>query len=867
MSDKPKSFIILDGNALLHRAWHALPPLTTKDGIVVHAAYGFTMTVEKMLERFNPEYMAVAWDLPGGTFRHEAFKEYKANREKRPDELYAQIEIIQDLLKHYNIPSLSVAGMEADDVIGTIAKKFGCKSDLMVQIVTGDLDSLQLVKDGQAEVIFFVKGVSQTKTYDEAAVMERYELRTDQLIDLKAMMGDSSDNLPGITGVGAKTATTLLKEYDTLEGIYAAIEKGDVVEKFAKKFRGQEELAQQMKFLVTIVLDVDLGGFKLSDAKVKKPDAEALVARFRDLEFRNLLKKYAARGLVAEKEVEEEPEAVVEPKKKKTKKAATVKLSELDGKKLCVHLLAGQQDLFGGAGASLAVSDGKKVSVVSVSDGEKVIKVLDSAELIVGHDLKAVMHELSWSPDTTTLFDTMVAAYLLDSAARKFELETLVQEYLKETVDLTDAIDCTKKIWDLHRDFVDIIDEEKLEKIAYEVEMPLIPVLYRMERVGIMLDEKKLSEMSVRFAGEIAELTEKIHKLAGREFNINSPAQLSDILFEDLGLPTKKIKKTKKSFSTAASELEKLWEAHEIIPFISKYREIAKLKSTYVDALPVLRKEDGRIHTSFNQTVAATGRLSSSEPNLQNIPTRTELGREIRKAFVAPKGKTLIAIDYSQFELRIAAVLADDKAFIDAFKAGADIHRRVSAQILDKPEEEVTKEERSAAKGVNFGILYGMGSRNLAKSSGLSKEEAKIFIARYFDLHPGIANYIEETKKRAHEFEFVETLFGRRRHLPEINGGIGMLVAAAERMAVNMPIQGTQADLIKMAMLVVEKWTRDHVDVELLLQVHDELVFEVNASKVDEIVPELRSMMEGIWNSEVPLLVDVEIGNNWGEMK
>lgn len=854
MSKDKKTFLILDGNALLHRAWHALPPtMTTKDGRVVNAAYGFTMVIEKMREELAPDYMAVAWDLPGGTFRNEIYKDYKGHRERKEDELYDQIDIIKDLLESYGIPSLSCAGVEADDVIGTIARKYGKREDMLVRIVTGDLDLLQLVDDTKVEVVFFQKGISQTKTYDEAAVMERYGLRPDQLIDLKVLMGDSSDNIPGLPGIGQKTATTLLQEHGTIHGIYEAIELGDVPEKYAKKFFGQEKEVDRMRELVTILDDVDLDGFRLPEAKVKEPDLDELVAQFRDLEFRNLIKKYVG-------------EEFQSTKKSKKKAGATVELSQLDTEQLCVYVMSGQADLFGESGQLIVASDGSNVAQVEIDD-KRLISTLEIAKTIVGHDLKAVMHVLGWLPDGTELFDTMVGAYLLDSGARRFELETVVHDHLGATVDLTDGQDCAQKICELADVLRKGIKDEGLEKIAYEIEMPLIPVLYRMEVSGIEVDKKRLGALSVRFEKELHQLTKKIYTVAGREFNINSPAQLSEILFEDLGLPTKKIKKTKTGYSTAASELEKLWEAHEIVPLISQYRMIAKLKSTYVDALPALIKDDGRIHTSFNQTVAATGRLSSADPNVQNIPTRTPLGNEIRKAFVAPRGRVLVAMDYSQFELRLAAVFAKDKAFLQAFKDGADIHRRTAAQILDKPEKEVTKAERSAAKAINFGILYGMGQRNLARSSGLSQEEARDFLDRYFALHPGISHYIDQIKQRAHKDEYVETLFGRRRYLPDINSGISMLVSAAERMAVNMPVQGTQADLMKMAMLEVERFTRDRDDVQLLLQVHDELVFEMDSKVVDTLTPKIQKMMEQIWKLEVPLVVNVEMGKNWGEMK
>ena len=861
MSKYKKTFLILDGNALLHRAWHAIPPLTTKDGRVVNAAYGFTMVVENMREQLKPDYMAVAWDLPGGTFRNDLYEAYKATREKKEDELYEQIDVIQGILETYGIPSLSVVGFEADDVIGTIAHKYGKKKDTRVMIVTGDLDALQLVDDKEVEVVFFQKGISQTKTYDEAAVMDRYGLRPDQLIDLKALMGDSSDNIPGIAGVGQKTATTLLQEHGTIEGIYEAIERGDVPEKFARKFEGQEEEVEKMKRLVTIVRDVDLEGFRITDAKVGEPEVPALVEQLRDLEFRNLLKKYGDATRT---------DQVTDRGGSKNKNTPYVDLEKLDTTEFCIYLARGQADLFGASGASLILSDGTHTShplglpLQKEEDRSSLLVLLNSAKSIVGHDLKAVMHALNWEPKETELFDTMVAAYLLDSGARQFDLESVAHQYLNAGVLPTNTTDVILRLATV---LGKELKEQSLSKIASEIEMPLIPVLYRMERSGIAVDTKHLDVLSAQFEKELASLTKKIYKLAGREFNINSPAQLSEILFEDLGLPTKKIKKTKTSYSTAASELEKLWEAHEIIPLISQYREIAKLKSTYVDALPVLVADDGRIHTTYNQTVAATGRLSSSDPNLQNIPTRTPLGNEIRKAFVAPPGRCLVAMDYSQFELRLAAVFAKDKAFINAFNEGADIHRRVAAQILDKSEKEVTKQERSAAKAINFGILYGMGQRNLARSSGLSQEEAKEFLARYFDLHPGIADYIEEMKRLAHKNEYVETLFGRRRYLPEINSGVGMLAAAAERMAVNMPVQGTQADLLKMAMLEVAAFTKDRDDVQMLLQVHDELVFEMDIDAVDTLVPKIQQMMEKVWKTDVPLVVNVEVGTNWGEMQ
>lgn len=855
-----KTFLILDGNSLLHRAWHAIPPLTTKDGRVVNAAYGFTMVIEKMREKFQPDFMAVAWDLPGATFRHEKFEDYKGTREKKEDELYEQIDLIQEILDLYGVPSLSAEGMEADDVVGTIAKKFGKKDD-QVLILTGDLDALQLVNDN-VKVVVFVKGLSEVKEYDADAVHERYGLGPEQMIDLKALMGDSSDNIPGLAGVGKKTATDLLQEYGSIEGIYDAIDAEKVPEKFAKKFRGKEDEVEDWKELVTIVRDVKLPGFKKTDAKVREPDVDALTDMFRELGFRTLLKKYS-------------DEELVEPKKVTPKKAVikSAKLSELAKGDLVLHVEVGQQDLFGSNVKWLGLFDGKKASIIEKPTKKQIdesLKLALGAKRLIGHDLKAAFHALdvdaSFS-DFPTLFDTMVGAYLLSPGSRNFDLPTAVFDHLGRTLKENASAELVvSTIAELAGRLESGIKDEGMQKLSEDIEMPLIPVLYRMERIGIEVDPKRLDTLSTEFGETIEKLTKQIYQAAGREFNINSPSQLAEILFEDLGLPTKKIKKTKTGFSTAASELEKLWETHEIIPMISEYREVAKLKSTYVDTLPQLIEDDGRIHTTYNQTVAATGRLSSKDPNLQNIPIRTELGNEIRKAFVAPKGNVLVAMDYSQFELRLAAVFAKDQSFIKAFKDGEDIHRHTAAEVLGVPEDQVTKQQRYAAKAINFGILYGMGPRNLAKSTGFSREEAQAFLDTYFQLHPGIRKYIDDTKKKAHENEYVETLFGRKRYLPDINGGIQMLVAAAERMAVNMPIQGTQADLIKMAMIEIAAWIENRDDIRMLLQVHDELVFEIDKKSADKVVPKLQEMMATIYQFDVPLVVNVEVGTSWGDL-
>ncbi|MDA0208059.1 MAG: DNA polymerase I [bacterium] len=853
MPKKKDLFLIIDANALLHRAWHAIPPLTTADGRVVNAAYGFITTVEKMREKFSPKYMAAVWDLPGGTFRHEAYKDYKGTREKKEPELYEQIDLIKELLGHYRIPCLSKPGFEADDIIGTLAKQYGPKDpNVKVVILTGDLDALQLV-DEDIEVLTFLKGLSQTKTYDIAAVKERYGLLPSQLIDMKALMGDSSDNIPGLAGIGKKTAETLLAEHGSIEKIYKAIEADNVPEKFAKKFRGQERRVEEMRHLVTIVKNVDID-FALEHARVQEPDADALRTAFRELEFRSLLARYEG----GESGVDYVEDAKLQ------KKMTFVPLETLSDAGDVFVLLQTQDETLFGSVLHLILSDGRRTAKVDASSTKTVVRLLDRAKRIVTHDAKRLMHALQ--PFETPLFDVKIAAYLLSSASRNFDFDTLTNEYLGKAVNMDDDA-AIGALQELARHLERTLEEEGMKQLSETIEMPLAHVLVEMESTGILLDKNMLGIMSEQLGTHIDVLAGDIHQLAGHEFNIASPSQLADILFDTLGLPTTRIKRTKTSYSTAASELEKLWESHPIIPKISEYRELTKLKSTYVDVLPTLVDEDSRIHTTFDQTVAATGRLSSNNPNLQNIPIRTELGREIRKAFVAKSGYKLIAADFSQIELRLASILSKDQAFLQAFKDGADIHTRTAAEVLGLKEDEVTTDQRRAAKAINFGILYGMGAHSLAKSTGFTIKEAKAFIERYFDIHHGLKAYIDKMKAKVHEDGYVETLFGRKRYLPEAASNVPMLRAAAERMAVNMPMQGTQADLIKMAMIELAEWLK-HADVDavMLLQVHDELVLEVKDDDIGRAAEKIEEVMRGIHTFEIPLAVTVKIGQNWGDM-
>ncbi len=879
-----KTFLILDGNALLHRAWHAIPPLTTQDGRVVNAVYGFAIVIEKMRSEIHPDYMAVAWDLPGGTFRHEEYVEYKAQREKKSQELYDQIPMIQELLKTYGIPSLSAPGFEGDDILGTISAMNEAEG-MQTLIVTGDLDALQLVTP-MTHVLFFVKGLSQTKLYDEVAVKERYGLTPSQLIDYKTLVGDTSDNLPGIRGIGEKGAVALINEYKTVNGIFAALHRNELPEKFVKKFEDQETHAAQMKRMVTVVRDVPLPDFSREVSELHEPDLSKLIPMLHAFEFRTILRKYEGKEDKPNAETKKAKESVKAPivvkdsssPSRRTASLPAGSLNDLELERIGIVVQTKEKDLFGGSIASIAVTDGRNIVVMkdpTTDDLRKIVTSISDAKLLVMHDVKSILHILDdlGIDLTSTLrqkfFDTQVGAYLLASGDREFAYADIVRTVLG--VSFADDASAQEMIGAL-LPLATVLDrrlaDEGMKKLADDVEMPLISVLFTMEKNGFAVDIDHLGTLSKKFDDRLQELTKSIYADAGREFNINSPSQLADVLFVDLAIPTKGIKKTKTGFSTAAPELEKIAEDHQIVDRISEYRELAKLKGTYADALPRLVQRDGRIHARFNQCVAATGRLSGSDPNLQNIPIRSDLGREIRKAFVASPGYTLLSADYSQIELRLAASIAKDKSFTDAFNDGADIHKRTAAEMWEIDEKDVTKEQRYAAKAINFGILYGIGARALAKSANVRFEEAKDFIDRYFVAHPGIRSYLDATKLQAHMDGFVTSLFGRRRYLPDVNSGMPQLVAAAERMAINMPIQATQADIIKMAMNTVAKYLQSSkIDAKMIAQVHDELVFEVKENQAEELGIEIRSIMGSIAQFDVPLVVDVATARSWGDME
>ena len=912
MAKKRKKLLVVDALALLHRSWHAIPPtMKTKDGEVVNAVYGVTSALLKALKDVKPTYAVMTFDEKGPTFRNKMYKEYKAHREKKPDELYAQIPRVKEISEALGIPAIGIQGFEADDVIGTLSEKF--KSETEVVILTGDLDTLQLVDD-HVSVYTFKHGVKEMFTYDEAAVVDRYELVPDQMIDYKGLRGDPSDNIPGVAGIGEKGAINLIKEFKTLEGVYEFLEKETdeaarkekgISKGLAKKLETGKKDAEMSKELVTIKCDVSVN-LSLEDTEWEKADQKAAHAIFHELEFRSLIR--SLENLAPKENTDTKEEEKGGRKIPRTKgyyllreeKEINEFLEELskqpifafDTETTSLNKLQARV-----IGASFCWKAGDAYYIPFLGDDrpeyyKELVRILENPkQKKIAHNAKydisvLANHDIHVQGSS---FDTMIAAYILRPDARSYSLDNLafveckhqmipisdligkrgkgqlsldqveiedVSEYAAEDADYT---------WRLYEIFKKDIKEDHLKTVLEDIEMPLVEVLAKVERNGVKLDSKFLKKMGEELSSKLLTIEKKIIKLAGKEFNVNSPSQLSVVLFEKLKLSTAKVPKRTKGFSTASDVLEKLKDEHEIIPFIMEYRELSKLNSTYDEALPALvDKDTKRLHTDYNQTVAATGRLSSSHPNLQNIPIRTELGRKIRNAFVAPPGKALIAIDYSQIELRLAAHLANDKKMIEIFENGRDIHKETAASINNVPVEDVTADMRRAAKEVNFGVLYGMGWLGLSKRTGISRDEARSFISGYFALFPRVAEYMEEIKEQARELGYVETAFGRRRYTPDMHANAPQLRSAAERMAINMPLQGTAADLMKLAMIRIDK--KLEKDELMILQVHDELVFEVPEDKVKKVSKMVVEEMETAGEFKVPIVAEVKVGKNWGEM-
>jgi DNA polymerase I len=924
---RPK-LMIIDGHALIHRSFHALPTtLTTKDGTIVNAVYGFTSFLLKAFLEFKPEYVALTLDRKAPTFRHEEFAEYKGTRTAAPDELYEQVPIVKEVAEALDIPIFELDGFEADDLIGTITLRAEKETEFESYIVTGDMDSLQLV-DSRTKVYAMSRGLNDSTTYDEAQVETRYGLKPNQIIDYKALRGDVSDNIPGVKGIGEKTATDLLQNFKTLDGVYQAAEDNNpkIKPRIIELLKTYHDDAYMSKSLATIKRDVDFDlnwdALKLDTFDIKKATELFIRLEFRSLINKlNLIKgievkdeKVAAPIDKFERNRQEKKYILVSDEKSFTdflKKLKTVKAFAFDTETssldpITAELLGVSFSWEKDTAYYIDLSSGKAKKTADLfsyqkSDNnsnpwlEKLKPILSDEKIKkCAHNAKFDIRVLKNQGVIVNglVFDSMLASYLLNPDNRQHSLDAVsFRELGWEKISTYDLIGKGKdqisfaqvepeKIaqysgedancaWLLNEILSKKLKKEDLLNLLNDIELPLVSVLAGMEENGIILEPKILKKIEKDLAIRLKELAENIYKQASEEFNINSPKQLQNILFEKLAIPTKNIKKTKTGISTADDELEKLLEEHEIISLIQSYRELNKLQSTYVLSLPLLiNKKTGRIHTNYNQTIAATGRLSSTDPNLQNIPTRSEAGQKIRSAFVAAPGYKFLGLDYSQIELRLAAHLSGDKKMIKAFKDKEDIHRATAAEINDVKLADVTKQMRYEAKAINFGILYGQGPHGLAQNAKIPYKHAQEFIAKYFEAYPSIRKMIDSSIAKARDNGYATTIFGRKRYLPEIDSTNVMIRRGAERMAINTPLQGTAADLIKLAMINIAEKIKDHSDeIKMLLQIHDELIFEIKEDKIDTWLPKLKDLMENAATLKVPIVVDSAIGDNWGQLK
>lgn len=921
MPNKLKRFVLVDGNALIYRAYHALPPLTTKKGELVNAVYGFTTLLLKAIHDLDPEYVAVSFDLAGPTFRHEAYKEYKATRAKTPDELIGQFERVREVVKTLNIPIYVAKGFEADDVIGTVSK-LAAKQGVETIIVTGDMDTLQLVND-RVKVYTMRKGFTDTVIYDEAAVIERYGLSPEAFVDFKALKGDNSDNIPGIDGIGEKTASTLIQAFGSLDKMYEYLEKGDpdkaptkITPRIRQILLDGKKQAYQSQHLSRIVCDIEMD-LDLDSAVLKDYDRQKAINLFQDLEFRSLLVRLpepvgakSAKGKTHEapagqaglfKDEEKVITSKVNDKKYhlvNTEKDLAELIKTLE--KADAFVVDTETDFLNGPviGLSFAVRAGEAwyVPVGTVEKSRNVVGELSRKDVLaqlkpvledqkigkIGHNIKYDYLTLRKEGITVSpmAFDTMIASFLINPTTRQHGLDAVAFSELGiEMIPIAELIGVKKldslatveveKVAEYAAEDADIeyrlyeifkpqVEKDHLKKVFSELEIPLLSVLAEMEETGIKLDCDYLVEMSKRLTKRKDELIAEIYKQAGQEFNVNSTQQLSVILFDKLQLSHPDMKKTKTGVSTAASELEKLRGMHPIVDLLFEYRELTKLLSTYINTLPTQVDDKSRIHTSYSQTIAATGRLSSIDPNLQNIPIKTDLGRQVRRAFVTEKGYQLVSVDYSQIELRVVAHLAGDAALAKAFQEGRDIHQEVADTL---------GVDRRVGKTLNFAVLYGQGAYSTAYQLGVKMNQAKEYIDQYFKTYAGVRKFLDETLRQAKEQGYVETTFGRRRYIPEINSSNFAVRGAAERVATNMPIQGTAADLMKKAMIDIYKSDilKKH-EANMLLQVHDELVFELPKNKVEAFARDVKAKMEGVSELKVPLLAEVKVGDNWDEM-
>jgi DNA polymerase-1 len=877
-----KKLAVIDGKSVFYRGYYAMPNLSTKDGVPTGGVFGFATMALEVIKRLKPDYVAVAWDKPKTNIRKrlELYPEYKAGRKPAPADFHEQVPVLQELLEAFGWPLYELDDYEADDIMGTLAVQASAK-DIDTLLVTSDLDMLQLVNE-RVHVYALKTGLSNIELYSPKSFEAKYGIGVHQFLDFKSIKGDSSDNIPGVPGIGDKGARELINQFNTLDGVYENLAL--VKDSMRKKLESGKELAYLSKELARIWTDAPLKlDLKAMDGSKCRP--EELLALMQKLEFRSLARQLPE---VMQVKISDHQAATG---------AVTIKTGQntvIDSNKKAADLKLGDSEYFYIHGRS-AGKHGRQPEVLIISldgrhtytldlrklDHEALAKEFHDVRPLVGYDVKSslkVLLELGVKDLPAVGHDVQVGSFLLNPLRREQSLTGLAQADLGyegspfEELDTDELIRRAPEIIAVMKALHDKQQAElkkipKLPRLARDIEWPVIPVLARMEHTGIQLDTKYLARFADEVDDLISDYEQQIYGHADQEFNISSPVQLAEILFNKLKLPVQGIKRGKTGYSTAATELDKLRGQHPIIDLITQYREVAKLKNTYIDTLPTMVDENSRLHTTYALTVAQTGRLSSNDPNLQNIPTRTDLGRRIRTAFVAGKGNRLVSADYSQFELRLAAVLADDKELIEMFNRGADIHATTAAQVYGREPEDVSKQMRRAAKVINFGIIYGMSPHGLSVATGMTHEQAVAFINRYKELRKPLFDYMDRVLIQAREDGYVETLFGRRRPMPDIKSSNFIVRQAAERAAINMPIQGTEADLMKMAMIEVDRLLRDqHNDCQLLLQIHDSIVVECPAGVADRISQLLKDTMENVYKLPVRLDVDITSGTNWGQL-
>ena len=840
--------LILDGNSVINRAFYGVRLLTTGEGLYTNAIFGFLNILERIEKEEQPEALCVAFDLHGPTFRHEKYDGYKATRHGMPEELAQQMPIMKQVLKAMNIPIYECQGWEADDVIGTVGRICG-EQDWECVIVTGDRDSLQLIDEHvRVKLVISKPGQTITTLYDTEKFREEYGFLPPKMVDLKALMGDSSDNIPGVAGVGPKTATELLLEFGSLDGVYENIADEKIRPKLREKLVCGKQSAYLSYDLATIRTNAPID-FTPTDAVVRPYNRPELYKLFSKLEFVRLIDKYGLRG-AAEADVKPERKADLLPR-----------VSELpercDG--YCLYIAPD-------GSAGVAWQNG--TCAVTPMEAQYLIPFLMNSTGGICHDWKSTLHRLDEMglPHGQFAFDTALAAYDLNPSQSDYAVSKLATKYLSTSVDDADAAGCAEALWNLNPVLREELEKHGMTKLYQEIELPLCGVLYRMEKAGVAIDKGQLEQFGSMLSQRIAACEELIYGYAGGPFNINSTKQLGELLFEKLSLPA--VKKTKTGYSTNADVLEKLKNQHPIIPAIMDYRILTKLKSTYADGLIKVISGDGRIHTTFQNLVTATGRLSSTEPNLQNIPVRTDMGAEIRKMFIPKPGCVLVDADYSQIELRVLAHIADDAVMRQAFQSGMDIHTVTASQVFGVPPEAVTALQRRHAKAVNFGIVYGISEFSLAEDIGVSRYKAKDYIDSYLENYHGVRDYMKQVVESARQDGYTCTLYGRRRYIPDLRNSNYNIRQGAERIALNTPIQGTAADLIKLAMIRVDQALhRNFPQARLLLQVHDELIVECPEQDAPQVAELVSREMEQVAALSVPLLAEAKWGSSWYEAK